>query len=145
MTINGLGGPRSRYGAAIANLGDLDGDGLGDFAVAAPFEDNGQGVVRLYFGRTDWQFNFQDGRDKRKANVIKSSNSRGFGISFTKNNIDVDNNGLSDLAIGSYLSNEAIVLARLPSVWVEMDLTASITTLNIQNLERESAFVFNDY
>ena len=31
-------------------MGDLDKDGFSDFAVGAPYEDNGKGVVVLYFG-----------------------------------------------------------------------------------------------
>lgn len=40
----------ARFGSAVSSLGDLDGDGLGDFAVGSPYEDQGQGSVRIYFG-----------------------------------------------------------------------------------------------
>ena len=30
-----------------------DGDGLGDFAVGSPYENEQQGVVRIFFGKTD--------------------------------------------------------------------------------------------
>ena len=49
----GPGGPGARFGAALVDLGDLDEDGYGDFAVGAPFEENGKGVVRLYYGQKD--------------------------------------------------------------------------------------------
>ncbi len=42
-----------RFGAAIAGLGDLDGDGFGDFAVGAPFSASGVGIVAIYFGKSD--------------------------------------------------------------------------------------------
>ena len=71
---------------------------FGDFAVGAPFEDNGAGVVILYFGRKDIEY-----IDKKE--IIKASPGHmGFGASFSKKYMDIDNNQLSDLAIGSYMS-----------------------------------------
>ena len=37
-----------RFGAAIANLGDLNRDGKEDFAVGAPGEEAGAGVVYIF-------------------------------------------------------------------------------------------------
>ena len=42
-----------RYGEAIANVGDVNQDGFEDFAVGAPYQDDGAGVVYIYFGRTN--------------------------------------------------------------------------------------------
>ena len=48
-------GRGSRAGAALANIGDLDGDGLNDFAIAAqtatPFNRNNVGMVYTIYGR----------------------------------------------------------------------------------------------
>ena len=46
FSIFGNGGPRARFGSAVSGLGDLDGDGFGDFVVGAPFENDDGGVVR---------------------------------------------------------------------------------------------------
>ena len=71
---------------------------FGDFAVGAPFEGNGAGVVILYFGRKDIEY-----IDKKE--IIKASPGHmGFGASFSKKYMDIDNNQLSDLAVGSYMS-----------------------------------------
>ena len=133
LSYFGQGGPNARYGSALANLGDLDQDGFGDFAVGAPFEDNGAGVVRLYFGRQDI-FRLQD----KPETIIKASqfnmNLKGFGVSFSKGHIDIDNNGLTDLAIGSYVSGSAVILRRLASVWLEMTLESSVETIDIERL-----------
>ncbi|MBL0042577.1 MAG: FG-GAP repeat protein [Xanthomonadales bacterium] len=43
----------ARYGSAVAGVGDVNGDGYGDFVVGAEFADNGQtdeGLGYLYFG-----------------------------------------------------------------------------------------------
>ena len=39
----------ARFGAAVANVGDIDGDGMEDFAVAAPFEEQ-RGAVYIFRG-----------------------------------------------------------------------------------------------
>ena len=133
LSYFGQGGPNARYGSALTNLGDLDQDGFEDFAVGAPFEDEGAGVVRLYFGRP----NIERLQDKPET-IIKASqmnmNLKGFGISFSKDHIDMDNNGLTDLAVGSYVSGSAVILRRVPSVWLEMTLESSVSTIDIERL-----------
>ena len=37
----------------MANAGDLDGDGMEEIVVGAPFEDAGRGAVRIYYGKKD--------------------------------------------------------------------------------------------
>ena len=115
------------------SLGDLDNDGYGDFAVGAPFEDNGSGVVRLFFGRKDIEY-----IDIKGSNIIRARPGQmGFGASFSKKSIDIDSNQLSDFAIGSYLSSEVTILRRLASVWAEIDVTPSITSIDIGNRKRK--------
>ena len=48
----------ARFGATLANLGDIDRDGFEDFAVGAPFEveGQGQGVVYVYRGSASFIF-----------------------------------------------------------------------------------------
>lgn len=38
----------ARFGATVAALGDIDKDRYEDFAVAAPFENEGEGAVYIY-------------------------------------------------------------------------------------------------
>ena len=56
LALNGPGGPGARFGAAIANLGDIDQDNYQDFVVGSPFEDNGMGVVRIFYGNPNIEY-----------------------------------------------------------------------------------------
>uniref|UniRef100_A0A8C4TM72 VWFA domain-containing protein n=1 Tax=Erpetoichthys calabaricus TaxID=27687 RepID=A0A8C4TM72_ERPCA len=50
-TLNGMEGqPNSRFGASIAEISDLNGDGITDVAVGAPLENNGRGSVYIFNG-----------------------------------------------------------------------------------------------
>ena len=139
LSIYGDGGPGARYGAALANVGDLDEDGFADFAVGSPFENEGKGAIRLYYGREDIE-NINSAIQKDliiRATDLADSNLRGFGISFTKSPLDVDGNQLMDLGIGSYTSNKAILLKRRPLVWIDFEIKPSVKTVDITNFLRE--------
>ena len=43
----------ARYGNALLNVGDLNGDGYEDFIVGAPYNDN-HGTIYLYMGRKNF-------------------------------------------------------------------------------------------
>ena len=94
-------------------------------------------ILRLYFGQREIA------GIQKPADVIKAENNiRGFGISFSKNNLDVDGNGLTDIAIGSYLSDNVVVLKRLPSVWTEIEMDG-ITSIDINNITRKLKQIYN--
>ena len=46
----------ARFGSTLAAIGDIDGDSKGDFAVAAPYEDDGKGAVYVYYGDENFEF-----------------------------------------------------------------------------------------
>ena len=56
LALNGPGGPGARFGAALANLGDIDLDGYQDFVVGSPFEEDGKGVVRIFYGNPNIEY-----------------------------------------------------------------------------------------
>ena len=44
-----------RFGSALASLGDVDGDGYKDLAVGSPYENDGVGAIRIYYGMRNIQ------------------------------------------------------------------------------------------
>ena len=53
----------ARFGISLLSLGRLDPDIYEDFAVGAPYENDGQGVVYIYRGSKDyfWTINGKEG------------------------------------------------------------------------------------
>jgi hypothetical protein len=84
-----------RFGASVAGLGDVSGDGFADVAVGAPHADpNGpsSGLVRVFSGR--------DGSELWRLEGDSDSDWFGFSIDAAG---DVDGDGIGDLVIGSPL------------------------------------------
>lgn len=98
----------SRFGLAIANMGDINKDDAEDIAIGAPYEDDG--VVYIYLGS-------KDGLSKLPSQIIKASDLglkanrkiNTFG-SYLSGGLDIDDNGYPDLVIGAYNSSAAIAL-----------------------------------
>ncbi len=53
----------ARFGGALGRLGDIDGDGFQEFAVGAPFENEGKGAVYVYRGSQTFQFDGELGNN----------------------------------------------------------------------------------
>jgi FG-GAP repeat protein/VCBS repeat protein len=83
-----VGEPGAGFGIAVARAGDVDGDGLDDFAVGAPF--NGNGAVYIYSGATGAMLRTLSGPSAGSL----------FGQSIADVG-DVDGDGIRDLAIGA--------------------------------------------
>ncbi|KAK3588113.1 hypothetical protein CHS0354_012170 [Potamilus streckersoni] len=123
----------ARFGTAISSAGDLNHDGYKDVAIGAPYEDEYTGVVYIYNGGTDGVKNVFS---QRIAGRVVASNTPGSNIQtfgwHINGEYDVDKNGFTDLAIGAYKNDVAIVLRTRPVVNVTMDirLFPSIIPLN---------------
>ncbi|KAG7202815.1 hypothetical protein KM043_009972 [Ampulex compressa] len=124
-----------RFGSAIACLGDIDYNGYGDIAVGAPYAEE-SGVVYIFNGNSN-------GLSKKYSQKIIGSqfsqNIRGFGISISEVR-DVNGDHYSDMAIGAYLSEHAILLKSKPVVKVTVKLTYS----EKKKLLRNSTYFFID-
>ncbi|CRK96534.1 CLUMA_CG009900, isoform A, partial [Clunio marinus] len=98
----------SRYGLAVANMGDINKDEAEDIAISAPYED--EGVVYIHLGS-------KDGLSKLPSQIIKASELglkpnqkiNTFGSSLS-GGLDIDGNGYPDLVIGAYNSSASVAL-----------------------------------
>jgi hypothetical protein len=96
------------FGSAVASIGDLDGDGVADLAVGAPYADIGgtdSGAVWILFmdrdGKVRAQQKIADGAGGFGGN-LKSGDHFGNAITGLG---DLDGDGITDLAVGADLSD----------------------------------------
>ncbi|CAH3176215.1 unnamed protein product [Porites lobata] len=113
LTLDGPKEKGSLFGFAMAVAGDLNKDGYPEVAISAPYGGNDRGgVVYIYFTT-------KDGIETSPRQIIEasqfSSGTKTFGYSLA-GNLDVDNNGYPDLAIGAYSSDQAFLLRSRPIV-----------------------------
>nr|XP_006121755.2 integrin alpha-4 [Pelodiscus sinensis] len=120
----------ARFGEAIANLGDIDNDGFEDVAIGAPQEDNLEGAIYIYNGRED---GISSSFSQRIQGHRISNTLSMFGQSISSG-IDADNNGYSDIAVGAFLDDSAVLLRTRPVVLVEGSLKHP-DAVNRTNLE----------
>ncbi|XP_054848789.1 integrin alpha-L [Eublepharis macularius] len=104
--------PLGRFGAAIADLADINGDGLTDVAVGAPLEDGENGVVYIYNGN-EKTVQMHYSQKIKGANI--SPGLKYFGRSI-HGKTDLSQDGLTDIAVGAL--GKAVVLCSRPIVTV---------------------------
>lgn len=111
---------KSRFGLALASLGDINLDGYGDFAVGAPYDGpNEQGAVYIFHGN-------ENGVREKYSQVIHAKDFstpygkpiETFGFSIA-GGVDLDQNDYPDLVVGAYLSNTAYFFRSRPVVKVD--------------------------
>ena len=94
--------PTEQCGTAVAALGDMDGDGIGDLGFTCPWFDSGGGnlVGRtvIFFGRASWSSTY--GSTSGDATIVGET-SEPFSGQFLAGDFDLNSDGLADLAIGS--------------------------------------------
>lgn len=118
----------SRFGMALANLGDINKDGCEDIAIGAPYE--GNGVVYIYLGTPN-------GLSTVPSQVITAS---GLGLNVPalktfggalSGGVDLDNNTYPDLVIGAYDSAAVTTLLARPIT----NIKTSVIGLELQNID----------
>ncbi|XP_060592607.1 integrin alpha-V-like isoform X3 [Ruditapes philippinarum] len=106
---------QSRFGLAVAAIGDVDYDGYNDIAIGAPYGGkDGRGVVYIYHG--SMKGIITDVQQAIKADDVLSGTET-FGWSIA-GGIDMDDNEYPDILVGAYNSNKAAFLRSRPVVRV---------------------------
>ncbi|XP_047578288.1 integrin alpha-4 [Lutra lutra] len=108
----------ARFGESIVNLGDIDNDGFEDVAIGAPQEDDLRGAIYIYNGRAD---GISPVFSQRIEGLQISDSLSMFGQSIS-GQIDADNNGYVDVAVGAFRSDSAVLLRTRPVVIVKASL-----------------------
>uniref|UniRef100_A0A667Y979 VWFA domain-containing protein n=1 Tax=Myripristis murdjan TaxID=586833 RepID=A0A667Y979_9TELE len=100
---------RGRFGTTITSVADLNGDGLRDVAVGAPLEDNKKGAVYIYLG--DKHTGIRSNYSQRIIGKKIDFGLQLFGQAID-GNVDLDGDGLTDIAIGS--KGKVVILRSRP-------------------------------
>ena len=138
----------SQFGLSMTSIGDLNMDRYEDFAIGAPYEDNGSGAVYVFFGGAyglksptpigrvvnaeDVAVQIIKSADisQQMPALIRSPSLRAFGSSLS-GSIDMDGNGYPDLLVGSYRS-DAIVLFRSRPI---IDITTFVDQRSLKGID----------
>ncbi|XP_055909602.1 integrin alpha-PS2 isoform X2 [Eupeodes corollae] len=113
---------KGRFGLALTNLGDINLDGFGDFAVGAPYDGpNGNGAVYIFHGSDKGPLQLPS-QVIYAEDVIGVQPPRTFGFSLS-GGIDLDGNLYPDLAVGAYASDQVIVFRSRPVAVVDARTT----------------------
>lgn len=111
----------SRFGSAITKIRDLNFDQQDDFAISAPYDDEGQGTIFIYHGGFPLS--------KHPAQVIRGRylnipNLYGFGTYLLcGNQVDIDGNATPDIVIGAFESHHVVVLRTRPVARASMKIS----------------------
>ncbi len=101
--------PSNAFGEAVANIGDLDGDGVVDLAVGVGRDDDGgpnRGAVWILFMNNNGTVRAQQKISSTQGGFAGPlDNGDRFGVSLA-NIGDIDNDGVSDLAVGAHLDDD---------------------------------------
>ncbi|KAL5112190.1 Integrin alpha ina-1 [Taenia crassiceps] len=107
---------KSGFGISLTSLGDINHDGVDDFAVGAPYEEGG-GAVIIYHGSKSRQISTPT-QILSASEMSESIN--GFGFSLSAGGLDLDNNGYPDLAVGAPDSDKIVVFRARPVIKVKV-------------------------
>uniref|UniRef100_A0AAY5EM26 VWFA domain-containing protein n=1 Tax=Electrophorus electricus TaxID=8005 RepID=A0AAY5EM26_ELEEL len=113
QTLEGMMGQKGRFGSALSSPGDLNGDHFADVVVGAPLEDDGQGSIYIFNGRTA---DINPTYSQRISGSSVHVGLRFFGLSLSEFALDHSGDGLSDIAVGS---KGAVTLLRFGQMFME--------------------------
>ncbi|XP_043072004.1 integrin alpha-PS2 [Drosophila grimshawi] len=119
---------KGRFGLALTTLGDVNGDGYGDFAVGAPYDGpEGRGIVYIYHGSAQGPLTKPSQIIKAEQLVESAPYPRTFGFALS-GGVDMDGNTYPDLAVGAYASDQVYIFKSRPVAAVNAETVFSSTT-----------------
>lgn len=119
--LYGLPKPFSRFGTALASLGDITGDNFNDIVIGAPFEDGMTGAIYIFNGGvngTNPRFSQRISGEK----ILPGIKTFGWHLSQA---MDIDNNLHDDIAVGAYMSDMVVTVRSRPVVTVFSNMTVT--------------------
>uniref|UniRef100_A0AC34QTI9 Integrin alpha-2 domain-containing protein n=1 Tax=Panagrolaimus sp. JU765 TaxID=591449 RepID=A0AC34QTI9_9BILA len=126
-------GIHSQFGAAITKLGSINLDNYQDFAIGAPFANDGKGAVYIFHGSR------MEDMKTVPSQIIEPKDLptyRGpnplvtFGASLASG-VNLDEKGYNDLIVGAYESDTVVVLRTKPIIDAELDYETSTKHIKI--------------
>ncbi|XP_007498040.2 integrin alpha-X [Monodelphis domestica] len=140
------GHPFGRFGAALAVLGDINGDKLTDVAVGAPGEEENHGAIYVFHGV--FGFSINPSYSQRISGSVLSPTLQYFGQSLSGGQ-DVTQDGLMDVAVGAHgqvllFRTQPVLNVKVSIEFMPMELARSVYDCQKQeatNIEAGSATV----
>ncbi|XP_025010950.1 integrin alpha-D isoform X4 [Gallus gallus] len=130
QTLRGQAGhPLGRFGASVARLGDIDGDGLHDVAVGAPMEDDERGAIYIFRGEKG---GVSGHYSQRIAGSIFHSAPQHFGQALSGGR-DLTGDRLPDVAVGA--QGQVLLLRSPPLLKVEVTVTFTPPEIPISDFD----------
>ncbi|XP_056882798.1 integrin alpha-X-like isoform X1 [Takifugu flavidus] len=129
VVLRGSASNLGRFGSSLAVLPDLNADGFNDLAVGAPLENNGQGSIYIFHGKGKGRISLT-----YSQRIVASEVRPGlkfFGMSISPSSLDLSNDGLPDLAVGS--KGTIVLLRSKPIVMVKATVSFSPRLIPTQN------------
>ncbi|KAL7977543.1 hypothetical protein Chor_009492, partial [Crotalus horridus] len=124
-----LGYPLGRFGAAITDLADVNGDGQMEVAIGAPLEDEERGAVYIY---NSHEKTLQMEYSQRITGASVSPGLRYFGQSI-HGKTDLGGDGLTSIAVGAL--GKVMVLQSRPIVNVATQVTFEPKEIPVKDVE----------
>ncbi|XP_018330908.1 integrin alpha-PS4 [Agrilus planipennis] len=129
--------PGSRFGHAIANLGDINHDSYTDIAISAPYESKEGGAVYIFMGR---HFGLSNKYSQKIRGSSIDHNILALGLSLSSG-LDIDQNTFNDLAIGDFKSGKVVVIKTKPVIKYFGYLLPDVAELGVaQNIQFNLTF-----